>query len=88
MLNVHFWGDNAYFGEITFTLGEITFILGRYRLLWGKIYFQGNKVYYRGFSKILGFLDFLFFAREVLGLCGSGGGGSCRGFRTEVTLNA
>ena len=40
---------------------------------WGnKVYFGGNKVYSSGFSKILRFLEFLFVAGGVLGLCGSG----------------
>ena len=38
------------------------------------MYFGGNKVYSRGFSKILGFLEFLFgWWGGGLGLCESGG---------------
>ena len=55
--------------------------------VWGDdAYFEGDKVFSRGFSKILGFGDFLFVAGGGggVGTLWVGGGPACRGFQKGV----
>ena len=82
ILNVYIWQYLKFtFGAIAFTFGETMFTFRE--TTYYKVYFQGKKVCSMGLSKILGFLEFHFCCWDGFGtLCV---GGSCRGFRKEVT---